>query len=68
MINSEVKCNDCGDMVSAHTARIIESNDGGNGLEDFHYLCPVCVITAKNAMMQRQLLESVGERNRLVHA
>jgi hypothetical protein len=60
MSNTEVECSHCGDTVSAYTARIAESDTGGHGLEDYHYLCPICVITSKNAAMQQQLMSSIA--------
>ncbi len=44
-------------MVGVNVARIVEDDAFDNGMESCRYMCPVCAIQAKNALMQEQLLK-----------
>ena len=56
MHTTDIQCSECRDMISVHVARIVEDDSFDNGMETCRYLCPVCAILAKNALMHAEML------------
>lgn len=63
MNTPEIKCGECGDMISINIARIDESCEFETNPEEFRYLCPVCAIQAKNKTMQAKMLHGLNIKN-----
>lgn len=62
MNTPEVKCSACGDMMDMNLARIAEDSEFETDLADVRYLCPVCAIQAKNAIMQTQMQRALSTK------
>jgi hypothetical protein len=58
-------CYACGDRISIHVAKIPDDCEFETEIADFKYLCPVCAIQAKNATMQRLMLQRAGTGSRV---
>lgn len=56
MVNTpDIICSGCGDSVSVTVAKIVEDDAFASSMDDVRYLCPVCVIQARNAHMQETM-------------